>query len=214
MAIWDNIKGVFNKPKPAVKPEVQGPPTPPPMPDNPQPEPEVGFKPADEREAKILLALHPVLRKRLEVALQKWREAGLAVYIFEGLRTIERQRELYAKGRDKNGVVISKKDVVTNAKPGSSFHNYGIAIDMVFDGDTAKPGVQWSWKEPDAKWKLMGKIGQECGLEWAGAWRSFPEAPHFQLSVPGLGWRDFLRLHMAGGMTAVWDKVSTLFPNG
>jgi len=46
------------------------------------------------------------------------------IRIVQGLRTIEEQNDLYAQGRTKQG----KK--VTNAKGGSSFHNYGLAVDF------------------------------------------------------------------------------------
>jgi peptidoglycan L-alanyl-D-glutamate endopeptidase CwlK len=26
----------------------------------------------------------------------------------------------------------------------------------------------------------IGKIGESCGLEWAGNWKTFKEFPHFQ----------------------------------
>lgn len=59
------------------------------------------------------------------------------IRIVQGLRTIEEQNDLYAQGRTKQG----KK--VTNAKGGSSFHNYGLAVDfclLIDDKDI-------SWKD-------------------------------------------------------------------
>jgi peptidoglycan L-alanyl-D-glutamate endopeptidase CwlK len=170
----------------------------------------MGFVAADQREADILAKLYPKFRVRVQQTLQQCRAAGLAVYIFEGMRTVERQAELYAKGRDANGVVVNKKLVVTNAKPGSSFHNYGLAADLVFDGDTAKPGIQWSWAKPTGDWMKMGKIAQAANLDWAGSWRSFPEMPHVQMPTPGLGWRDFLKIYQAAGLSAVWFKIDSL----
>ena len=57
--------------------------------------------------------------------VKAWQEKnGVTVKIICGTRTIKEQNELYAIGRTKAG----KK--VTNAKGGSSFHNYGIAFDI------------------------------------------------------------------------------------
>lgn len=160
----------------------------------------------DQREADILSLLHPELRKKVEKLLESCRAAGIAVYIFEGLRSIERQRELYAKGRNAAGVVIDKKAVVTNAKPGSSYHNYGLAVDLVFDGDTEKPGVQWTW-DNSKPWAKMGALSEAAGLEWAGRWKTFPEMPHSQLKIPGIGIHELQEFYRNGGMDNVWAKV-------
>ena len=177
----------------------------PPVPPAPQ-----GFQPADQREADILAKLHPAFRPRVQLTLQKARQAGLVVYVFEGLRTIERQNELYAKGRDANGIIIDKSKVVTNAKGGTSYHNYSAAVDLVFDGDLTKPGVQWTWNEPSALWKQLGAIGQSCGLDWAGTWVAFKEVCHFQIKTPGVGWRDLLAAYNKGGMAEAWSLIDSV----
>ncbi len=47
------------------------------------------------------------------------------IWIAEGLRTIEKQNILFHQGRNGSGDAI-----VTNAKGGESFRNYGLAIDI------------------------------------------------------------------------------------
>ena len=59
------------------------------------------------------------------------------VFITDGYRSHEEQAELYAKGRTKPG------QIVTYAKPGWSWHNFGLAIDVCF---RQKPG--------EALWKV------------------------------------------------------------
>lgn len=189
-------------------------PTPSPAPPSPSPEKPKSqvnnFTPADQREIDILAKLHPYFANQVKDMLTKCRAAGLAVYIFEGERTFEKQREYYAKGRDANGNVINQKAVVTRAKPGSSYHNYGLAVDIVFDGDTIKPGIQWTWSKPQGDWAKMGAIGESCGLEWAGHWRSFQEMPHHQLKIPGIGIHELFALYANSGqnLKTVWDKIN------
>lgn len=91
------------------------------------------------------------------------------------LRTFKEQNDLYAKGRTAPG------QKVTNAKGGESYHNYGLAIDIViinngqavwsrgqdFDGD----------KIPD--WMEVVSIFKSYGWEWGGDWK-FKDYPHFQ----------------------------------
>jgi peptidoglycan L-alanyl-D-glutamate endopeptidase CwlK len=69
---------------------------------------------------------------------------------------------------------------VTNAGPGRSFHQYGLAYDCV-------PLVNGKclWKTTgDAAhiWRKVGELGKSEGLEWAGDWRRFREFPHFQIT--------------------------------
>jgi len=83
-------------------------------------------------------------------------------------RDAEAQDALYAKGR----TLMGKR--VTNVKGGDSFHNHRVAVDVVpiVDGKAV-------WDDHVA-WTRIGAIGTQCGLEWGGYWRTFPDKPHFQ----------------------------------
>jgi peptidoglycan L-alanyl-D-glutamate endopeptidase CwlK len=97
------------------------------------------------------------------------------VQITSGSRTAEEQDELYAIGRTKTGKII------TNAKGGQSAHNYGMAIDVVVlnrDGE-----CDWRPETYGMLWTLAKEAGlDKKGLSWAGEWKSFKEAVHFDLS--------------------------------
>lgn len=100
-------------------------------------------------------------------------------------RDFEYQNSLYAQGRTAPG------GIVTNARAGSSWHNWKRAFDVV-----PMIGKQCVWN--DAKlWQKIGKIGVEIGLEWAGNWRSFKEFPHFQLTE-GHSLAEMLAKHPKG----------------
>lgn len=100
--------------------------------------------------------------------MQKAHAAGINIKIISALRTYEEQNELYAQGRTKPG------GIVTNARGGHSNHNFGIAFDIgVFEGSkylTASP-----------KYKAVGALGIDLGLEWGGNWKTIVDEPHFQL---------------------------------
>ena len=98
---------------------------------------------------------------------------GIKVRVTQGLRTYAQQNDLYSKGRDDKGNVTDQSKVVTNAKGGDSFHNFGLAIDVV---EINNGKALWSNKN----WNLIGKVGKECGFEWGGDWSSFVDKPHFQ----------------------------------
>ncbi len=87
-----------------------------------------------------------------------------------GTRTYEEQAALYAKGRTAPG------PKVTNAQPGHSWHNFGVAWDFVVFDAAGQP----LWESP-----LMdrcGEIGEALGLEWGGRWK-FQDTPHLQLKT-------------------------------
>ncbi|HNX92795.1 MAG TPA: M15 family metallopeptidase, partial [Syntrophomonas sp.] len=61
-----------------------------------------------------------------------------------------------------------------NARAGYSNHNFGIAFDIgVFEGN------KYLGESP--KYKAVGMLGMDIGLEWGGSWKSIVDEPHFQL---------------------------------
>lgn len=117
-----------------------------------------------------LKKVHPLLQARVTRFFNKLEEKGLTPRITQGLRTVEEQNALYAQGRTKPG------SIVTNAKGGQSWHNYGMAVDIAFINPNGSVDFTVS--------KEVGKIGQDYMLEWGGSWTSFKDMPHFQ--IPGL----------------------------
>ncbi len=98
---------------------------------------------------------------------------NVRVEVISGLRSWSAQATLYAQGRTKPGRIVTK------ARPGSSWHNYGLAIDLGLfrEGiylDSAQPGLA------NALYADIGWIAAKHGIEWAGTWKSFTETPHFQ----------------------------------
>lgn len=90
----------------------------------------------------------------------------MQILITQGMRTIAQQNELYAQGRTKKG------DIVTNARGGDSFHNYGLAIDFALllpDGRN----VSWDMNRDGdgdkvADWQEVVQEGRSWGSNGAG----------------------------------------------
>lgn len=100
---------------------------------------------------------------------------GVAVEVISGLRSWAAQAALFAQGRTKPGRIVTK------ALPGSSWHNYGLAIDLGLFSN----GVYLDEVDPrraDALYAEIGRIAQVHGIEWAGNWKTFQESPHFQVT--------------------------------
>lgn len=126
--------------------------------------------------------LHPLVARMARDFLARAKDAGIDLLVTSTFRDNESQDALYAQGRTKPGARV------TNARGGSSYHNYRVALDVVpivggkpVWGTTGKDGQLWL---------RVGAIGKSVGFEWAGEWDSFREFPHFQFTG-GLTLRDF-----------------------
>ncbi|GKT07000.1 M15 family metallopeptidase [Desulforhabdus sp. TSK] len=122
----------------------------------------------DTRSEKNILTLQEEVRPLARALVHKAAAAGIGIKIISGLRTYEEQDALYAQGRSAPG------KTVTNAKGGYSNHNFGIAFDIgVFEGN--------KYMEESPKYKAVGVLGMDLGLEWGGNWKTIVDEPHFQL---------------------------------
>ena len=124
-------------------------------------------------------AVHPAVKDKTLLILHKAYAENINVQVSSGLRTFEQQARLYAQGRTAPG------NIVTNAEPGESVHNYGLAIDYFL---TTWDGQQAVWMV-DNDWRRVAEIGKSLGFTWGGDWSSFPDYPHLQLT-DGLTWHD------------------------
>lgn len=128
-------------------------------------------------DSRDLKDLHPAARERATKWLAECKKAGIDVLITCTYRDHEAQNRLYAQGRTKPG------KVVTNARGGSSFHNYAVAWDFV----VMKHGKPM-WNDLKS-FRAAGEIAEKLGCEWAGRWKSFKELAHIQFTG-GLTLRD------------------------
>lgn len=112
------------------------------------------------------------------------------------LRTFAEQDALYAQGRSKPGPIVTK------AKGGQSYHNYGLAIDIVLvvdkDGNGSYETASWDMKtdfdgDGLADWMEVVAIFKRYGWEWGGDWR-FTDNPHFQKTL-GHSIADLQKMH-------------------
>jgi peptidoglycan L-alanyl-D-glutamate endopeptidase CwlK len=122
----------------------------------------------DDRSEKVIATLLPEVRPFARALVQKAAFDGIRIKIVSGLRTYAEQDALYAQGRTAPG------PKVTNARGGYSNHNFGIAFDVgVFEGQKYLPD--------SPKYKAVGVLGTDLGLEWGGNWKSIVDQPHFEL---------------------------------
>lgn len=135
--------------------------------------------------------LHPAFQTKVYALLALCQARGLDVFIAQGMRTFAEQNELYKQGRTKKG------PVVTWARGGQSYHNYGLAVDLAFHG-----------KSPYSEshdWAGLVKAVTDSGLE-SGA--SYGDRPHANLK--GISIKTLQGWHAKGGVPNVWNQVSNL----
>ena len=139
----------------------------------------------DQITLERIQLLHPRLREEAVILYDEICASltGSAACRFAyTLRTFAEQDALYAQGRSKPGAIVTK------AKGGQSYHNYGLAIDIVLlvdkDGNGTYETASWDEKtdfdgDNKADWIEIVEIFKRYGWEWGGDWR-FKDDPHFQ----------------------------------
>lgn len=146
--------------------------------------------------------IHPNLRGELEQIYKEICEAlkGRAECRFtHTLRTFEEQNELYAQGRTKPGMVV------TRAKGGQSWHNFGMAVDIVLLVDKkASWDIKTDYdKDGRSDWMEVVDVFKRYGWEWGGDWKFF-DAPHFQKTLG----RSIVE------MQQLWNRKSIIYDGG
>lgn len=123
----------------------------------------------DSVTAERIGKLHPAIRQAAINFICRLQTLYPGIRIAQGLRTFAEQDALYSQGRNGNS-----GQKVTNAKGGQSYHNYGVAFDIV--------NIVGNEVNYDFDWQQVSDIGKECGFEWGGDWISIPDRPHFQIT--------------------------------
>lgn len=119
--------------------------------------------------SRAIADLQPEVQDRCGLFIQACKDQGIDLILTSTYRDFEQQNALYAQGRTTPGKRVTK------AKGGQSFHNFGVAFDVV---PVVNGKAVW---DDDTLWKTIGEIGESVGLEWGGRWE-FVDKPHFQFT--------------------------------
>jgi hypothetical protein len=156
--------------------------------------------------------LYPLLKVKAYQLIQQQAQQGIDVEVSQGLRTWTQQQVLWQEGRNPDGSYIDpvhQTGVVTHAKPGDSFHEYGLAFDVfpVINGEPC-------WDVSNPAWSAIISAGEVLGLFSGSRWiGKEKDNPHFQLTGPyGETPDDETKATFAGGgMQAVWEEVDKFY---
>lgn len=118
----------------------------------------------DPRSASRMVSVHIDLRRVIYRAAEI---TPIDFIVTEGLRDLDRQKQLMAAGASKTL---------------NSRHLTGHAVDLAarLDGE-----IRWDWP---LYYKLADAVKEAARLEgvpieWGGDWRKFKDGPHFQLPI-------------------------------
>lgn len=171
----------------------------------------------DSLEASRLkiLALYPGLRPLAFRILQDiQRSASRPMRVTDSMRNLDQQIHLYQQGRhliDGKWQVKNLALIVTNSKPGLSFHNYGLSFDCCFTGED--PYLEkLSPEDHLSLWNTYGAVVKMHGMKWGGDFRlinGVRDLPHAELSY-GLSITDCLTLYEQGGLNHLWSYLDTI----
>jgi len=122
----------------------------------------VPFK-LSSRSLKALEGVHPDLVAVVKRAIQI---TPVDFVVIEGVRTIERQRELFKAGASRTM---------------KSRHLVGMAVDLA---PMLNGSVRWDWPlfYPLASSMKSAALELTYPVTWGGDWRKFKDGPHFELN--------------------------------
>ena len=119
----------------------------------------------------ILAQLAPDFKAIMEKIINEVSIAtGLTWIPVSTYRSIDAQNKLYEQGRSKAG------GIVTNAKGGSSAHNFALACDCAPLHKGSLHEV-W-WDAPSGYWDAYGAFVKDNGMTWGGDFKTIHDLPH------------------------------------
>ncbi len=144
--------------------------------------------------------VHPALARKIRqlADILACDQPPVTLRVTQGLRSYSEQAVLYAQGRSAPG------KVVTNAEPGHSYHQYGLAVDVVPFGLDGQP----DWNTSHPIWQRIVHVGTSLGLQAGAEFRSFPDYPHFQLTgtLPASPNDETRESFLQSGISGIWKE--------
>jgi peptidoglycan LD-endopeptidase CwlK len=125
------------------------------------------------RSLSNLRGIHPDLRRVINRALQ---ESPLDFVVIEGLRTVDRQKQLVAQGASKTM---------------NSRHITGHAVDLLPIGLDGKAAFDWPLYNRLGPAVEAAAAKEGVKIVWGGRWSKFRDGPHFELDrkvYPATAW--------------------------
>lgn len=139
---------------------------------------------SDANNEELISKLHPDARSIFTQFAYDCKNAGIPIWIFSGLRSFAEQAKLRSLWEN------DKKNQIQAAEAGSSYHNYGLAIDVYVYDFTKEEFVKDIFL-----YRKIEPLATKNGLRWLGS-RMKKENHHFDYNqVPT---KDLLKAYNEG----------------
>lgn len=157
----------------------------------------------DKISEERLTLVCPALSTKIHLLAAMLEDEGIVFRVTQGLRSWSDQQKLWQQGRDANGVVIDASKVVTKAPPGHSWHEFGLAVDIV-PLTQVPPQPDWDIKHP--VWARIVSVAESLGMFSGSEFHSIKDWPHLQLTgiFPASPTEQVRELFKNVGLRAVW----------
>jgi peptidoglycan L-alanyl-D-glutamate endopeptidase CwlK len=150
----------------------------------------------DAQSIKMLEELHPKVRPDFQAFIEECEQQyDITLRIMSAYRDMSAQAKIYAVGRTVKGENVTDAkpfgDVISDAKPGSSWHNFGMAVDLGIVLVNGSISYNFNYMK-------FANIGQQWGITWGGNFpNSFKDPDHFEEQA-GQTLHGLLALYNAG----------------
>ena len=135
-----------------------------------------------QRSKDRLKGVHPDLVSVVELAIQI---SPVDFSVIEGVRTLEKQREYFNAGKS---MTMNSRHLAKVPRHHESLGAVSHAVDLApyldTDGDGDKE-LSWSMNDffPLAQAMKSAASTLKIPIVWGGDWKTFADAPHFELST-------------------------------
>lgn len=119
-----------------------------------------------------LSQLHPEAQPYFREFVKRAQDKGWTVHITSGYRDASKQKEIKEQGSD------------FAVRPGNSYHNYGMAIDINLYKGNWKNHIKMASSK--AEWEATGvpAIARELGIRWGGDFKGKEKGDHVHFDKP------------------------------
>jgi peptidoglycan L-alanyl-D-glutamate endopeptidase CwlK len=139
----------------------------------------------DQKSIERIYLLHPHFRDQATAFIDTIEPMmGRTFRIVQGMRTFAEQTAIYNQGRTTPG------KIVTYSPAGTSYHNFGLAIDICPFVLNSTTQLDWSFDFKKIRDAAISN-GLQCGMDFP-----HPDYDHFENKY-GYNWRDLLHKYNA-----------------
>jgi len=141
--------------------------------------------------------MNPAFVTLINGMIQWLRGEGHDVRVIAGFRTFREQQRRFEQGR------VTPGKVLTDLEAGHSWHNYGLAVDIVLNDEDGQP----AWPEESSHyWRRLGDVALAHGASWGGLFGHPAHVEYHPRHARGEA-RTLIDEFESYGLEGVWERL-------